>query len=91
MFVEAKEERLEAFSAGQIKRLITKGKISGFGRNWQHCNHTTFIPSHSWEKYYRSVRRFWRFGQKNPVHVDIITTEGEAGVLQGDVIRRTAE
>jgi hypothetical protein len=79
---EAKEERFEAFSTGQIKYLITKGKIAGFGLNWQHCNHTTFFPSHSWEKYYQSVRRFWRFGQKNPVRVDIVTTEGEAGVLQ---------
>ena len=78
---EAKEERFEAFASGQIKRLITKGKIAGFGLNWQHCHHTTFFPSHSWEKYYQSVRRFWRFGQKFPVTVDIITTEGEAGVM----------
>lgn len=78
---EAKEERFEAFASGQIKRLITKGKIAGFGLNWQHCHHTTFFPSHSWEKYYQSVRRFWRFGQKLPVTVDIITTEGEAGVM----------
>ena len=78
---EEKEERFEAFAAGQIPYLITKGKMAGFGLNWQHCNHTTFFPSHSWEKYYQSVRRFWRFGQQNPVHVDIITTEGESGVL----------
>jgi hypothetical protein len=87
---EAKEERFEAFSTGQIKYLITKGKIAGFGLNWQHCNHTTFFPSHSWEKYYQSIRRFWRFGQKNPVHVDIISTEGEAGVLQ-NLQRKSAQ
>ena len=41
---------------------------------------TTF-PSHSWEQYYQSTRRLWRFGQKNPVKVDIITTQGEHAVL----------
>jgi predicted nucleic acid-binding protein len=28
------------------------------------------------------MRRCWRFGQRNPVNVDIITTEGQANVLQ---------
>jgi hypothetical protein len=87
---EAKEEKFEAFLSGKIKRLVTKGKIAGFGLNLQLCNHTTFFPSHSWEKYYQSVRRFWRFGQKKPVYVDIVTTEGEAGVLQ-NLQRKSAQ
>ncbi len=87
---ESKEEKFEAFANGQIKRLVTKGKIAGFGLNWQHCNHTTFFPSHSWEKYYQSIRRFWRFGQKLPVYVDIVTTEGEAGVLK-NLQRKSAQ
>lgn len=87
---EEKEERLEAFANGEIKRLVTKGKITGFGLNWQHCNHTTFFPSHSWEKYYQSVRRFWRFGQTRTVTVDVITTEGEAGVLK-NLQRKSAQ
>jgi hypothetical protein len=87
---EEKEEKFEAFSNGQIKRLVTKGKIAGFGLNWQHCNHTTFFPSHSWEKYYQSIRRFWRFGQTKPVTVDIVTTQGEAGVL-ANLQRKSAQ
>jgi len=50
--------------------------------NWQHCNHTTFFPSHSFEQYYQSIRRFWRFGQLRPVTVDIVTTPGGASVLK---------
>ena len=42
----------------------------------------TFFPSHSFEQYYQSVRRCWRFGQKRPVTVDIVTTEGERGVMR---------
>lgn len=79
---DAKEEKLIAFSRGQIKRLVTKSRIAGWGMNWQHCNHTVSFPSHSFEQYYQSVRRFWRFGQTKPVTVDIVTTEGEMSVLE---------
>jgi len=79
---DKKEEILTDFSNGNIRVLVTKAKISGFGLNWQHCNHTTFFPSHSYEQYYQGVRRFWRFGQDKPVTVDIITTKGEFEVLK---------
>jgi hypothetical protein len=79
---EAKEEAFLAFADGQLKRLITKPKIGAFGLNFQNCHHMTFFPSHSFEQYYQGVRRSWRFGQKSPVTVDIITTQGELGVLQ---------
>ena len=79
---ERKEERLEAFADGRARILITKPKIGAWGLNFQHCNHVTFFPSHSFEQYYQSVRRCWRFGQKRPVTVDIVTTEGERGVMR---------
>lgn len=79
---ESKEEKFLAFSSGQIKNLITKPKIGAWGMNWQHCAHTIFFPSHSFEQYYQGVRRCWRFGQKRPVRVDIVTTEGEKSVLK---------
>jgi hypothetical protein len=78
---EFKEETFEAFAAGKIRVLVSKPVIAGFGLNWQHCAHQTFFPSHSFEQWYQAVRRCWRFGQKNPVRVDVISSEGEAGVL----------
>lgn len=78
---DEKEEKFEAFQSGQIKTLITKPVIGAFGLNWQHCNRMTFFPSHSFEQYYQSVRRFWRFGQTRNVFVDLVTTEGEADVM----------
>lgn len=75
---EKKEEALIGFSHGKFRVLITKQKIAGWGLNWQHCNHMTFFPSHSFEAYYQGVRRCWRFGQKNPVKVDIVATPGSA-------------
>lgn len=78
---EFKEETFEAFAAGQIRVLVSKPVIAGFGLNWQHCSHQTFFPSHSFEQWYQAVRRSWRFGQQSPVRVDVIASEGEAGVL----------
>ncbi len=78
---EAKEEAFAAFAAGQIRVLVTKPTVAGFGLNWQHCAHQTFFPSHSFEQWYQAVRRCWRFGQTRPVTVDVVTSEGEAGVL----------
>ena len=78
---EYKEEMLEAFASGQLQNLVSKPVISGYGLNWQHCAHQTFFPSHSFEQWYQSIRRCWRFGQLNTVRVDVIASEGEAGVL----------
>ncbi len=78
---EVKEEILRAFSDGEIRALVTKPKITGFGLNWQHAHHMTFFPSHSFEQYYQGVRRMYRFGQKKSVTVDIVTSEGERGVM----------
>ena len=79
---ERKEDRLESFASGKSRVLITKPKIGAWGLNFQHCNHVTFFPTHSFEQYYQGVRRCWRFGQKRPVTVDVVATEGSLGVVR---------
>ncbi len=86
---DEKEEKFEAFRTGQLRALVTKPRIAGFGMNWQHCHHMSFFPSHSYEQYYQGVRRCWRYGQTSDVVVDVISTEGEADVLGN--LRRKAE
>jgi len=78
---EFKEETLSDFALGKIRVLVSKPTIAGWGMNFQHCAHQTFFPSHSFEQWYQAVRRSWRFGQKNPVKIDMIASEGESGVL----------
>jgi hypothetical protein len=78
---EFKEEMFTAFACGQITKLVSKSVIAGFGLNWQHCAHQTSFPSHSFEQWYQSMRRSYRFGQKNEVRIDVIASEGERGVL----------
>lgn len=79
---EAKEERLLAFISGEARYLITKAKIAGFGLNMQQCSRVITFATHSYESYYQSIRRCWRFGQKSPVSVDIISTVGEQRVVE---------
>ena len=81
MDLDRKEELLIAFSNKEIKKLITKPKITAFGLNWQHCNHTVFFPTFSYEQYYQAIRRFWRFGQTKPVTVDLVYSDGQKRVL----------
>lgn len=78
---EHKEATFAGFVRGDVRVLVTKPTIGGFGLNFQHCAHQTYFPSHSYEQYYQSVRRCWRFGQKQEVVVDMITTTGQANVL----------
>lgn len=80
--IEQKEERLLAFANGEITRLITKAKMTGMGLNWQHCNHTVFFPTWSYEQYYQAIRRFWRFGQKSEVTVDMVVSDGQTRVIE---------
>ncbi len=82
MDIDKKEDILLSFSRGEIKKLITKTSITAFGLNWQHCNHTTYFPTYSYEQYYQAVRRFWRFGQTSPVLVDLIISDGQTRIMQ---------
>lgn len=81
--VEKKEDALIAFTKGDIRVLVTKASIAGWGMNWQHCSHTAFVGvSHSFEQWYQAVRRVYRFGQKSPVDCHVITSEAEGDVLK---------
>ena len=71
------------FADGQIKALVTKPKIAGFGMNWQSSRHCIFVGlSDSWEAFYQAIRRQWRFGQKRTVHVHIVSADTEGAVVE---------
>lgn len=80
---EQKADALEGFALGEYRVIVTKPKIAGFGLNWQHCSRMVFVgATHSYEQFYQAVRRCWRFGQTRPVEVVVITTPGDALVVQ---------
>jgi len=86
-----KVRKLDDFTAGRARVLVTKPKIAGFGMNWQMVHKMAFVGlSHSWEQFYQAVRRSWRFGQARDVDVHIISTDREIAVLQ-NIKRKQAD
>src|SRR6185437_4300237 len=74
--------KLAAFTRGEIRVLVTKPRIGAWGLNWQHCHRMTYFADYSFEAFYQAVRRCWRFGQQEPVTVDLITTTGGLNALK---------
>ncbi len=81
MNLDKKEEILLAFADGLINKLVTKPKITAFGLNWQHCGHTVYFPTFSYEQYYQALRRFYRFGRIGDVTADVVYSDGQKRVL----------
>lgn len=76
-----KERRLNAFTDGQSRIIITKAEIAGFGLNWQHCGRQVFAGvNFSFEKLYQSLRRSLRYGRHAPVVAHLIYSETEGNV-----------
>lgn len=85
---EAKEDALIRFANGALRVLVTKPSIAGFGMNWQQCHNMIFVGlSDSYEQMYQAIRRCYRFGQKQPVNVHIVTSSAE-GAVKANVERK---
>lgn len=78
---EHKRNAMLGFANGDIRVLVSKPSICGYGMNWQNCNNEIFVGlSDSFEKYYQAIRRCWRFGQEKPVNAYIVVSEAEGAV-----------
>ena len=78
-----KEASVLEFSRGDVRVLVSKPTIFGYGLNLQNCSHVAFVGlSDSYEQYYQAIRRCWRFGQVRPVHCYVITAETEGAVVR---------
>lgn len=81
--VEYKEKTLLGFANGHHRVLITKAKIAQYGLNFQNCHNQVFASlDFSFEGLYQSIRRSYRFGQKNEVNIYIVTTDTMQNVIQ---------
>lgn len=70
---EKKLKAIRDFKNNDIKVIIAKPKMFGYGLNLQNCFNMVFCGlSYSFENYYQAVRRIWRFGQLNPVNIHIV-------------------
>lgn len=88
MSPEEKAEKLEAFIDAPNAVLVTAPTIAGFGLNLQHCAHMAFVGlGDSYEQYYQSIRRSWRFGQTRPVTAYVVLSEPER-IIYENVLRK---
>ena len=79
---EHKEDAFLGFVDGRYRAIVSKPSIAGFGMNWEHCADVAFVGlSDSYEQFYQSIRRCWRFGQKREVNCHVITSEAEGAVV----------
>ncbi len=80
---EDKERNLLGFANGDFKILITKTKIAQFGMNFQNCHNQVFASlDFSFEGLYQAMRRSYRFGQKHPVNIYLVTTDTMQNVVE---------
>ena len=88
---EHKVNTMNGFTVGEVRSLVSKPKIAGWGMNWQNCNTMIFVGlSDSFEAFYQAVRRCWRFGQKKPVDVHIIISQAD-GCVKDNIERKQAD
>ena len=85
--LDEREAAVLAFSDGQLQELAAKPSIAGAGCNFQrHCAWAIFLGiGHKFHDFIQAYHRIVRFGQGQPVRIDLIYTEAERE------IRRTLE
>jgi hypothetical protein len=80
---DAKAQALEAFQDNEIRVLVTKPSIAGFGMNFQNCSRMAYVGlSDSYEGYYQTMRRCWRYGQTQPVQAHIVVSGLESQIVE---------
>lgn len=88
---ELKEKRLLGFAHGEVRKLVSKASIAGFGMNFQVCSRMIFVGlNDSFEQVFQAVRRCWRFGQAQSVDVYMIASELEGAVV-ANIRRKEAQ
>jgi len=87
---EERERIVHGFKAGEIRTMLSKPKILGFGLNLQQCTRMVFSSMQdSYEDYYQCIKRANRYGSTKPLNVHIPFTELEAPMI--DNVLRKAE
>lgn len=80
--IDHKVGTITGFVDGNVRVLITKPSIAGFGLNLQNCHNQLFVGlSDSYESFYQATRRSWRFGQTEDVNIQIVLSDAERDIL----------
>lgn len=88
---EHKATSMLNFADGNIKALVSKPQLCGFGMNFQSTYNMIFCGlSDSYEQFYQAVRRQWRYGQTKEVNVYVIVGVKELATIN-NIKRKAAD
>lgn len=81
---------LDRFRRGEVRALVSKAQLLGFGLNFQFVSAMVFSGwDDSYERFYQAVRRAYRYGQKEAVQIYLpVVTELEGPILQNLLRKR---
>ena len=84
MTPEEKADHLLAFSRWQDPRADHETEDRpAYGMNWQHCARMAFVGvTDSYEAYYQSIRRCYRYGQPRRVKAHVVLSEVEGRIAE---------
>lgn len=82
---------LERFRKGEIRCLVSKPRLLGHGLNFQFCRAMIFSGwTDSFEAFYQALRRCYRYGQTEAVHVHVPTVPDLEGVMLDNIKAKEA-
>lgn len=88
----AMDERLvviDAFRRGEVDVLISKAQLVGYGLNFQACRAMVFSGfDDSFERMYQAIRRAYRYGQTETVHVFVPYIPELEGLIFDNLLRK---
>lgn len=87
---EAERARIiDDFRSGAVRILITKASLVGYGLNFQHCRAMVFSGiDDSFERMYQAIRRAYRYGQTETVHVHVPVIPELEGLMLSNLQRK---
>lgn len=86
--IERRIELVGAFKAGEVKTLLSKPEILGFGLNLQRATRQVFSAcDDSYEDFHQCVKRSNRVGSTRPLNVHIPVTDIERPLME-NVLRK---
>lgn len=78
---DEKASLLMGFADGEFRVMVTKPSIASQGLNYQHCARMAFVGlGDSYEQYYQSIRRCYRYGQTRVVEAHVILSDLESQI-----------
>jgi superfamily II DNA or RNA helicase len=88
----AADAAISGFRRGGVDVLVSKAQLLGYGLNFQRCRSMVFSGiDDSFERRYQAVRRAYRFGQRETVHVHLPHVPELEGLMVENVAAKEAQ